>query len=210
MPFSRGGGGGSIWIQANRITAASNTALSVNGGSGVFGSGGGEPGPSGAGGGKVTEEVPARGGVHGGAKWRRGWAGHARPVHHTWRTPPARRPRAFCPSPPPAMPATPLPALLGILLRRELAALRRSVEAYPDDASVWALPPGVPNSAGTLVLHCAGNLRHFLGAVLGGDGYRRDRDAEFARRGVTTWLQKPFDIHELVERVQRLLDDGAG
>lgn len=78
----------------------------------------------------------------------------------------------------------PLAPLAATLLRRELAALRRSVEAYPDDASMWAEPPGLPNSAGTLVLHCAGNLRHYLGAVLGGDGYRRDRDAEFARRGV--------------------------
>ena len=79
---------------------------------------------------------------------------------------------------------TPLAPLVAALLRRELAALRRSVEAYPDDASVWRLPAGVPNAAGTLVLHCAGNLCHYLGAVLGGDGYRRDRDAEFARRDV--------------------------
>lgn len=84
----------------------------------------------------------------------------------------------------PPLRTPPLAPILAVLLRRELAALRRSVAAYPDDASVWAAPPGVPNSAGTLVLHCAGNLRHYLGAVLAGDGYRRDRDAEFARRGV--------------------------
>jgi uncharacterized damage-inducible protein DinB len=70
------------------------------------------------------------------------------------------------------------------ILLRELAAVRRSVEAYPDDASVWAERAGLPNTAGTLVLHIAGNLQHFVGAVLGNTGYRRDRDAEFARRGV--------------------------
>jgi hypothetical protein len=70
------------------------------------------------------------------------------------------------------------------ILLRELAAVRRSVEAYPDDASVWAERPGLPNAGGTLVLHIAGNLQHYVGAVLGGTGYRRDRDAEFARRGV--------------------------
>ena len=77
-----------------------------------------------------------------------------------------------------------LPSTIHAVLRRELAALRRSVEAYPDDASLWAERPGLPNSGGTIVLHLAGNLQHFLGAVLGGTGYRRDRDAEFARRDV--------------------------
>lgn len=70
------------------------------------------------------------------------------------------------------------------MLLRELAAVHRSVEAYPDDASVWALPNGLPNAGGTLVLHLAGNLQHYVGAVLGGSDYKRDRPAEFARRDV--------------------------
>jgi uncharacterized damage-inducible protein DinB len=44
--------------------------------------------------------------------------------------------------------------------------------------------PGITNSAGTLVLHLAGNLQHFFGACLGHTGYVRDRAAEFSRRGV--------------------------
>jgi hypothetical protein len=67
---------------------------------------------------------------------------------------------------------------------RELRAVRRTVEAYPDDASVWEERPGLPNGGGTLVLHIAGNLQHFVGATLGGSAYVRDRDAEFARRDV--------------------------
>jgi uncharacterized damage-inducible protein DinB len=67
---------------------------------------------------------------------------------------------------------------------RDVNAVRRELEAYPDEASVWVLPPGVANSAGTLALHIAGNLQHFIGAVLGGSGYKRDRAAEFARRDV--------------------------
>ena len=70
------------------------------------------------------------------------------------------------------------------VLTRELFALRRAVEAYPDDASLWRCLPGLPNSGGTLALHLAGNLQHFVGAVLGNTGYRRDRDAEFSRRDV--------------------------
>ena len=75
--------------------------------------------------------------------------------------------------------------IIEAMLLRELAAVHRSGESYPDDASLWALPPGLPNAGGTLVLHLAGNLQHYVGAVLGGSGYRRDRPAEFARRGVS-------------------------
>jgi hypothetical protein len=73
---------------------------------------------------------------------------------------------------------------LQVLLTRELRTVRRQLQAYPDDASVWRVVPGLPNTGGTLALHVAGNLRHFVGGVLGGDGYQRDRDAEFARRDV--------------------------
>jgi hypothetical protein len=70
------------------------------------------------------------------------------------------------------------------MLLRELSAVQRSVQAYPDDATLWALPQGLPNAGGTIALHLAGNLQHFVGAVLGGTGYTRDRAAEFARRDV--------------------------
>jgi hypothetical protein len=70
------------------------------------------------------------------------------------------------------------------LLHRELAAVRRTVEAYPDDKSLWVELKGLPNTGGNLALHIAGNLQHFFGARLGNTGFVRDRDAEFARRNV--------------------------
>jgi uncharacterized damage-inducible protein DinB len=73
---------------------------------------------------------------------------------------------------------------IALVIGRDLAALRREIEAYPDERTVWATALGIANSAGTLALHLAGNLQHFVGAALGGTGYRRDRDAEFARRDV--------------------------
>jgi hypothetical protein len=76
------------------------------------------------------------------------------------------------------------PEYVARVLARDVKAVRRELEAYPDEASVWALPPGVANSGGTLALHLAGNLQHFFGAVLGGSGYKRDRAAEFAKRDV--------------------------
>jgi len=77
---------------------------------------------------------------------------------------------------------TPIAADLLILLRRDLRCFIREVEAFPDDATLWQTVPGISNSAGNLALHVAGNLRHFVGTVLGGTGYQRQRDTEFARR----------------------------
>lgn len=70
------------------------------------------------------------------------------------------------------------------LLLRDLASFQQELEAYPDERLIWATPPGIANSAGTLALHAAGNLQHFIGMRLGGTGYVRDRPAEFARRDV--------------------------
>ena len=75
-------------------------------------------------------------------------------------------------------------AAVAAILDRDLQTLAREVMAYPDERSLWATPPGIPNSAGTLALHLAGNIRHYLGAQLGGTGYVRDRTAEFAARDV--------------------------
>jgi len=85
------------------------------------------------------------------------------------------------------------------LFGRELATVRDQLLAYPDTASIWALPAGLPNSAGTLALHIAGNLRFFIGAMLGGGGYVRDRDAEFSLRGI--------DRDELVKQIEAAADE---
>ena len=70
--------------------------------------------------------------------------------------------------------------ILRTLLLRDIAALRRELEAYGDERLLWAPAGGAPNSAGALARHLCGNLRHYVGAVLGRTGYVRDRDAEFA------------------------------
>ncbi len=78
----------------------------------------------------------------------------------------------------------PLAVTVEHFLLRELRSLRLELEAYPDERLIWSLPPGLPNSAGTLALHLAGNLRHYIGALLGGTGYVRNRDEEFSARGL--------------------------
>jgi uncharacterized damage-inducible protein DinB len=89
-----------------------------------------------------------------------------------------------------------------VMLLRELRALDREIAAYPDDASVWQTPPGISNSAGTLVLHLAGNLRHFIGAVLGESGYKRNREEEFST--------KDLSRADLRARVRATIEDVDG
>ena len=72
-----------------------------------------------------------------------------------------------------------------LILVRELDGMAREIQAFPDDASVWQSAPGVTNAAGNLALHLAGNVQHFIGALIGRTGYVRDRDAEFNRRSGT-------------------------
>ena len=77
-----------------------------------------------------------------------------------------------------------LVSAVSAILNRDLQTLRREVEAYPDEHQLWTTAPGITNPGGTLVLHLAGNLQHYLGRQLGGTDYLRDRPAEFSRRGV--------------------------
>jgi uncharacterized damage-inducible protein DinB len=72
-----------------------------------------------------------------------------------------------------------------VMILRELRTLDREIAAYPDDRSLWQTSAGVTNSAGTLALHLAGNLRHFIGTALGKSAYKRNRDAEFSTRDLS-------------------------
>jgi len=71
-----------------------------------------------------------------------------------------------------------------IIMARDLELARRQILAYPSDELPWIPVEGIENPGGVLGLHLAGNLQHYVGARLGGTGYRRDRAAEFARQEV--------------------------
>jgi hypothetical protein len=90
------------------------------------------------------------------------------------------------------------------LLVRELESFVREIELFPDEASVWRTVPGATNSAGTLSRHACGNLRHFVGAVLGQDGYVRDRDAEFGP-GTPTRAELVAELRRTIEVVNAVL-----
>jgi len=93
---------------------------------------------------------------------------------------------------------------LRTILLRDLEALGREIALYPDDQAPWTERPGLPNTGGTLARHLAGNLRHYIGAQLGGTGYVRNRDAEFSTRGLTR-AELSADVAQAAADVDRTL-----
>lgn len=71
------------------------------------------------------------------------------------------------------------------LFEKDLDKLADQINQYPDDSSLWVVKDGIKNSGGNLCLHLAGNLQHFIGAVLGNSGYIRNRDAEFSLKNIS-------------------------
>ncbi|MEP2448808.1 MAG: DinB family protein [Balneola sp.] len=79
------------------------------------------------------------------------------------------------------------------LFARDFETLESEIFAYSTEENLWIKEPGINNSAGNLGLHLAGNLAHFLGAVLNNSGYIRDREFEFNGK---------VDRDELINRIR--------
>lgn len=94
------------------------------------------------------------------------------------------------------------------MYRRGLEQCMREVEQF-DESILWTAAPGVINTGGNLALHLAGNLQCFIGAELGHTGYIRNRDAEFATRGLSkdTVVQDLQAAMEAVLSTLEKLDD---
>lgn len=67
---------------------------------------------------------------------------------------------------------------------RDLNKLYSEIELYENESQLWIVKEGIGNSAGNLCLHLIGNLRHFIGAILGKSGYVRERDKEFTLKNI--------------------------
>jgi len=84
------------------------------------------------------------------------------------------------------------------LYERDLKKVRAEIEQYENDADLWETADGISNSGGNLCLHITGGLQYLIGAVLGGTGYVRDREAEFTEKSV------PRD--QLLARIDTTID----
>lgn len=70
------------------------------------------------------------------------------------------------------------------LFHRDLDKLKEEIQLFHNEADLWSIRGHIPNTAGNLALHIAGNLQHFFGKVLGKNGYVRDREMEFGAKNV--------------------------
>jgi uncharacterized damage-inducible protein DinB len=68
------------------------------------------------------------------------------------------------------------------LFQRDIAKIQEELRLYEVESSMWKTVDGISNSGGNLALHVAGNLQHFIGAVLGNTGYVRQRELEFSQK----------------------------
>lgn len=91
------------------------------------------------------------------------------------------------------------------IFTRDLNKLKEELNAYQDEESIWQTEKEVNNSGGNLCLHLIGNLKHFIGAILGDTGFVRNRDAEFSTANVprSELLQR---IDETIDVVNDILD----
>lgn len=71
------------------------------------------------------------------------------------------------------------------ILDRDLSKLAEEISLYNHEDTLWITQGDIKNSAGNLCLHLCGNLRHFIGAQLGNTGYMRNREFEFAAKGIS-------------------------
>lgn len=92
---------------------------------------------------------------------------------------------------------------------RELATLNMEIAAYKTDEDLWVVKEGISNSGGNLALHLVGNLNHFVGAIMGKNGYVRQREKEFSDTGLTkAELLEMIDATvEMISEVLKELND---
>ena len=74
---------------------------------------------------------------------------------------------------------------------------------------MWLKRKDISNSPGNLCLQIIGNLKHFIGHVLGKTDYARDREHEFSAKNIPTQelLQQIEETKVIVEQTLRKLDE---
>ena len=84
------------------------------------------------------------------------------------------------------------------LFDRDLNRLKKEIESYQDEATLWQKVEGISNSAGNLCLHLIGNLNEYIGRILGNNPYQRNRPLEFSATGVPK-----AELGEMLEDVHK-------
>lgn len=95
------------------------------------------------------------------------------------------------------------------LFIRDLNKLKEELNLYPTEQQIWEVSSGISNSAGNLSLHLVGNLKYFIGSILGNSGYVRERDLEFSLKNIprNQLLESIDETISIVEKTLNELDD---
>ncbi len=70
------------------------------------------------------------------------------------------------------------------ILERDLNKLKIEISSYENESRLWLIEKDIKNSGGNLCLHLIGNLKQFIGNVLGNIAYTRNRDDEFGKKNI--------------------------
>lgn len=95
------------------------------------------------------------------------------------------------------------------LFIRDLNKLKEELNLYPNEQKIWEVSTGISNSTGNLCLHIVGNLKYFIGAILGKSGYIRERELEFSLKNIER-TQLVLSVDEtifVIENTLKNLDD---
>ncbi len=75
---------------------------------------------------------------------------------------------------------------LAQLFERDLNKLILEIKSYSNESDLWKTTEGISNSGGNLCLHLVGNMKHFVGNVLGNIPYERTREKEFSDKNISS------------------------
>jgi hypothetical protein len=92
------------------------------------------------------------------------------------------------------------------LFRKGLDKTKEELLAYTDEEAIWVTSGEIKNTAGNLAQHLVGNLKLFVGKIMGGIDYTRERDREFNERQFTR-AQLIGLLEETATIIERSLKD---
>jgi uncharacterized damage-inducible protein DinB len=89
---------------------------------------------------------------------------------------------------------------------RHMAARVERAARSVSEEQLWTKPFQFGNSIGHLVVHLCGNLNHYIGALIAGSGYVRDREHEFIDPARYPRDELLARFHQAIDLVVRTLE----
>lgn len=87
---------------------------------------------------------------------------------------------------------------------RDIRRLVEELNLFKREENLWKIQGGVRNSGGNLALHIIGGTNYLIGATLAKTGYIRNREEEFARKGVAR-AELVAQLEELIPMINDTL-----